>query len=97
MIQVTTRADFNWPESSNEATIKPSETPMTDLEKQLNDMPEGQHFWGILQGKLCVMMCHQDGNIYVCGGWEVRVWPEKVVSLIDLPEGYSEPDLLYIA
>lgn len=94
MMEITTRDAGKWPDSQITKTV-PDE-PMTDLQKQLDDMPEGQHFWGILDGKLCAMMYDADGYCYVCGGWEVPVTPEKVVALIDFPDGYSASDLYYL-
>lgn len=95
MMEITTRDAGRWQEPRSHIT-KTEDLPMTELQKQLDDMPDGQHFWGILDGKLCVMMYDNRGYCYVCGGWEVPVTTEKVVSLIDIPEGYTVNDLYFL-
>lgn len=56
-----------------------------------NEVDCGDHFWGVIQDRLCVFCKNYWGEIYACGDWECNYHPSQITFIrkIDRPEGYE--------
>lgn len=63
---------------------------------QLTRLPEGAHFWALMDG-LLVMGGKFGGEYYVCGGWEGAISENQLsfIQIAEFPEGFNADQLYY--
>lgn len=64
---------------------------------RLCDIEQLEHFWALMNNKLCVIFKDNNDDYYVAGGWECTI-PEKDLTFIELipkPTGYHNTTMYY--
>jgi len=54
----------------------------------------GEHYWGVCDGKLVVVICTQDG-VYAAGPWEGDFYGTEILSKIERPGNTAGMELYY--